>query len=158
MTARIQSRAKLRSFSRSSGVSARSANLTQSRANPSNSFAADDMGFPSLQFHSSTPIMHFSAPSSRFATPPGANLFETKTGQFQWVRPDPEPALTPHAAGIPRLDRAPVGGDDLNARQKAGPNFPFGTGDALQPDPRSCGNSTLSGILGHVINGRASAV
>jgi hypothetical protein len=36
-------------------VSARSANLTQSLAKPSNSFAADDMGFLSLQFHSSNP-------------------------------------------------------------------------------------------------------
>jgi hypothetical protein len=44
ITARIHSRARLSSFSRSSGVSACSANLTQSRANSSNSFAdPDDM-------------------------------------------------------------------------------------------------------------------
>jgi hypothetical protein len=30
------------------------------------------------------------------------------------------------------------------------------TGDALQPDPRRCGYSTLSGILATLINGRAS--
>jgi hypothetical protein len=42
ITARIHSRARLSSFSRSSGVSAYSANLTQSRANSSNSFADPD--------------------------------------------------------------------------------------------------------------------
>src|SRR6478672_6436953 len=47
ITARIHSRARLSSFSRSSGVSACSANLTQSRANSSNSFAdPDDMSAP----------------------------------------------------------------------------------------------------------------
>ena len=47
ITARIHSRARLSSFSRSSGVSACSANLTQSRANSSNSFFdPDDMSAP----------------------------------------------------------------------------------------------------------------
>jgi hypothetical protein len=130
ITARIHSRAKLRSFSRSSGVSALSANLTQSRANPSNSFAADDMGL-SLQFHSSTPIMHFSAPSSLVKTPAEANCLRQKQVSSQWVRPIRSLHSNP-TTGIPRLGRVPVGGDDLNPRQKAGPDFPSGTGERLR--------------------------
>jgi hypothetical protein len=64
ITARIHSRAKLRSFSRSSGVSACSANLTQSRANSSNSFANLADMFASKQLPLSTVIMRFTARSS----------------------------------------------------------------------------------------------
>ena len=135
-------RAKLRSFSRSSGVSAPSANLMQSRA-----FAADDMGLLSLQCHSSIPIMHFSAPSSLVKT------LETKTGQFP-IRPYLACTHTPRG-GIPAPGRALAGGGDLNARQKP-VRISIRTGDALQPDSRSCGYSTLSGILATLINGRAS--
>ena len=87
--------------------------------------------------------MHFGAPSSLVNCSLG-KFAETKQASFQRVRP------------IRARTWVVLGWGETSTPDKKPVRISIRTGDALQPDSRSCGYSTLSGILATLINGRAS--